>query len=94
VRLYSGFPWLLGCQDSSCDTPDLQNYRPSYTVENYEMQVKAAEAKAADLATKNQKLIEELTQANILNENLPKLGARPKSPRTKWCCGASLSAVK
>jgi hypothetical protein len=46
-----------------------------------EMQVKAAEAKAADLATKNQKLIEELTQANTLNENLRKgPPARPRSP--------------
>jgi hypothetical protein len=45
-----------------------------------EMQVKAAEAKAADLAAKNQKLIEELTQANTLNENLRKRPqAAPKS---------------
>jgi biopolymer transport protein ExbB/TolQ len=42
-----------------------------------EMQVKAAEAKAADLATKNKKLIEELNQANALNENLRK---RPQAP--------------
>ena len=42
-----------------------------------EMQVKTAEAKAADLATKNMKLIEELNQANALNENLRK---RPQAP--------------
>jgi hypothetical protein len=46
-----------------------------------EMHVKAAEAKAADLTTKNQKLIEELTQANALIENLRKRPqAPPKSP--------------
>lgn len=46
-----------------------------------EMQVKTAEAKATDLAGKNQKLTQELTQANTLNENLRKEAqARPKSP--------------
>ena len=49
-----------------------------------EMQVKAAEAKADDLATKNQKLIEELAQVNTLNENLRK---RPQVSRTEWRCG-------
>ena len=46
-------------------------------LKSMEMQVKAADAKAADLATKNKKLIEELTQVNALNESLRK---RPQAP--------------
>ena len=45
------------------------------------MQVKAAEARATGLATKNQKLTEELTQANALIENLRRGPQTPlKSP--------------
>jgi hypothetical protein len=46
-----------------------------------EMQVKTAEARATGLATKNQKLTEELSQANALIENLRRGPQAPlKSP--------------
>jgi hypothetical protein len=49
-----------------------------------ETQLHAEEAKVADLATKNQRLIDELTQANTLNENLRKRPQPPpKSPARK-----------
>ena len=49
-----------------------------------ETQLQGEEAKVADLATKHQELIEELTQTNTLNENLRKRPqAPPKSPARK-----------
>jgi hypothetical protein len=57
-----------------------------------EMQVKTADAKAADLAAKNQKLIEELIQANTLNENLRnRPQAPPKSPSRNGAASSGLA---
>jgi biopolymer transport protein ExbB/TolQ len=72
VSLAIGFVSFLLAIVQTYETIDLRS-----RLKFMEMQVKAAEARAADLATKNKKLIEELTQANALNENLRK---RPQAP--------------
>ena len=72
VCLAIGFVGFLLAMLQTYETIDLRS-----RLKFMEMQVEAAESKAADLATENRKLIEELNQANSLNENLRK---RPQAP--------------
>jgi hypothetical protein len=72
VFLAIGFVGFLLAMLQTYETIDLRS-----RLKFMEMQVEAAESKAADLATENRKLIEELNQANSLNENLRK---RPQAP--------------
>jgi hypothetical protein len=72
----------------------LQTYETTHLrsrLELTEMQLKTAEARATGLATKNQQLTEELTQANALIENLRRGPQAPlKSPARN---GAASSRV-